>query len=370
MSMSHLLFHAAVASSLLAACGSGPSTAPTPAAPTQAAPTQAAAVSPAAPVAAPASHAKVLGDYIVWYTTASGPEATWIVAADDSSYRVEAARPEAVLSNGTTLWALQRTTRMLPVVGCDANGDAPATTGADGVPQLFTGLEARPLGGGKARTLTAIPPERFVIGSYLVPPTELLGSVGATVATHDESSIDGCGAHPDNERSSDLRDVSQASREDTVFDPLYAAIEALARPADTRAKAKLDADCREHFADIEVSAVDVGVALIGGELRFIWTWALITDAHAMQGCGEDELRSMRVSDVPGFAEPPAAVARALHERGKDGPVGWAPVTVVGAQRESALAAFKDPATVATHGGADDAHPANHFAGRPRDVVRR
>lgn len=89
-------------------------------------------------------------DVLVWEPTATGYATKW-VRVDGDATEIVATRPEAVASDGTTLWALRFSWKHMELLPCSAleeEGEKarPKPIGAADLP----GLEARPLNGGKA----------------------------------------------------------------------------------------------------------------------------------------------------------------------------------------------------------------------------
>jgi len=279
-------------------------------------------------------------EYVIWYSTTKGLESAWIATnTTGNGYRVLATRPGRTISDGTRLWSLEPMTRSIPTADCP-EGDAPESTAATPgkAPTRVYGLAALPVLGGEGTMIVALDQRRLIVGSLNETAPAVLGSVGAVVSYARSANSYSCGAHPDAESSSG---TTSPSTQPTggVFDGLRLPEHDLAA-ATRRLKRKLDAQCVAAADDLTIDADRFGVELFKGRVEVVFDWSLSTDIHAIKACELSEHVRLDIKRVPDFQQPNAAVQRALRERGSDGPIGWAALTLSGADHDRALAHFQ------------------------------
>ncbi|MCA9513599.1 MAG: hypothetical protein KC635_01505, partial [Myxococcales bacterium] len=300
---------------------------------------------------APRPGAEPDSDWLVWTPRGDGWATRWI-AVSGGEPRVGAEVEAPVVTDGRTLWRLERADGRTDVLPCgcddgvaDAGGTECAAIGAVAAPNVA----AVPLGGGEARLLRE--PATRKASRELTSGFELLGGVGATLIARESLGGDRCAAYNEDERSLEALDLGMGKPATGLVEDLGSRLPAAIRDAAAAAlKAKLSA-CGEgdgvmdESRRFQVRAARLALDAEGGP-KVVWTFGIWTGWTC--DAGRDGFIETEVSSglVPGAERlglphaPSPDAAAALRLVGEARTVGYGRLTLTGAERDAALAAFE------------------------------
>lgn len=307
-------------------------------------------------------------DVLVWGTAADGYETTWI-RVDGEAADVVAKRPEAVASDGATLWALRHTWKKVDMLPCSALEEEDGARRAEPAgTAVVTGLLALPLGGGKAVALVEASTSTGGYGEVWNNAVELLGGAGGRVSVRRDDSGFGCGAHGFVDSRTILWDLPTGA-EVKIDEGALAGMRAKATPgilADASKEGCLDADV--DGAGL-VSLSGVGVVRKGETIEGRYAFVLPTQAEWAFNCEIVGTVDGPLLPATGLAAPDPAVAQAVRAAGVLGTVGYARLHLQGDARDRALAAFRDATGIGSAPKEEPARP-SRSAGELIDAGRK
>lgn len=309
---------------------------------------------------APADAGEPAGeDWLVFREDAQGQWITrWVDAAEGQTTDV-AERKALVLSDGNRLWLVERADGEADVVPCaclDTEELTPAAAKAACAPaaRIATlGLRATELGSGQVTPIHGIAkpgaPVEPIIAEGISTSLDVHGGAGSLLFFGSFDSGYYCGAHGMNEGSEAVFDAVTGEQVGSAWKTVDGA---LPLPLRTAAATEIQAQLREcgeettleAVRDEEMQLTGLHVGLVDGEPKLTWQfeaetyYACSTDyaAHGQAGSGLLPAAASLGLDGP----LPAGVQRVLAELGSAPTVGWARLSLHGAERVAARAAFE------------------------------
>lgn len=299
---------------------------------------------------APAPAAPAGEDWLVWLAEGDQWVTRWIDAGPRESTLV-AERKALVLSDGSTLWRLERKDADVDVKPCECLMEEDAPPDCSPRARLVTpGLRAVELVSGAE--LVVRPPateERF--GDGIDTSLSIAGGVGSRLFYSWGESGYMCGAHSTIEGASVVFDLATGKPVDDPFSALGRALPVETRePAATEIQARLkdcdgdDAPTVRDLLDGQMGLADLHLALVRGVPTITWHFT----ADTYYACSPDyEAHGEGTSGLLPAAAPlgldgplPGGVTHALARAGEATTVGWAKLSLQGPARAAALEAFR------------------------------
>ncbi|MCA9516838.1 MAG: tetratricopeptide repeat protein [Myxococcales bacterium] len=313
-----------------------------------AAPTEAAEADTSAPPAPVAVEGD--GDWLLWQRDGAGGWLTRWVSVTGSRYEVVAERKAVVLSDGTELFRVERADREVDVkpCACFEEGEEAADCKVTGK-VTRPGLRALELSGGEPLEVYPAGSDAMY-GGDMDLAVDLGGGAGALLVFDWTEGGYFCGAHGAWDAGTRVFDLAKGAQADGVF----AAVDEKL-PAEVRAPAAEmiypalkeceDGELTKAQAAAAMRLDGVTVSLEGGAPKLTWSYS----AEVMYACSSDyAVHGQTTSGLLPAAAPlglagplPGGVTKALAAGGDTSIVGFSRLTLEGAAREQALAAFKE-----------------------------
>ncbi|MFT5430063.1 MAG: hypothetical protein ACI9OJ_000736, partial [Myxococcota bacterium] len=277
-------------------------------------------------------------DVVVWETTAKGYKSSWVVV-DGDSVRTIATREEAVISDGTRLWAARISTRSIPMYPCEMLDDENLKAKPDGhfdYPSLSL-LELT--GEAKAKVLEGWGKDTY-FGEVWSNKIRLTGSFGPHLLIDHVDTSYTCGAHGSDDSKMFVYNAvsgSAPAAETFIKDLAKANREAVPELLE---EVKAEECYEEEMSENSIFIDGLTISANKGEIFAAATYLHPTGASWAFNCtisndhilAEDEMTPQVAASV--------AAKAALKTLKFKGDVGYSNVNLKGPARAAALAAFK------------------------------
>jgi hypothetical protein len=265
------------------------------------------------------------------------------------AFEVVAERAAPVLSDGTTLWRLERADQPVDVSSCECFEDEKSPSCKDTWKVDRPGLVAKPLLEGAAAVVYPASTDG-IVGNSLDLSVSLAGGVGSKVFVRWTEGGYFCGAHGSWDGGTFVYDLAGGRRLENVLGPLGERLPASVRSAAVKELHGPLQECEGEEISVEDAAKQMSLdglrVAVGqdGEPTVVWSFSapVVYACSADYGVHADAKSGLlpEASELGLAGTLPKGLTKAMaqHARGKI--VGWSRLSLSGDARAKALAAFQ------------------------------
>ncbi|MFT5435002.1 MAG: tetratricopeptide (TPR) repeat protein [Myxococcota bacterium] len=277
-------------------------------------------------------------DVLVWQPTADGYQTSWIIV-DGASVKKIATRAEAVVSDGTRLWAARITKRSIPMYPCEMLDDESIKAAPDGHFD-WPSLNLLELTGSSSQKVVEDWGKETFFGEVWSKHIRLVGGFGPNLLVDHVNTMYACGAHGNDDSNRFVWNAGlNETKDPEMFIKDIAKTNAKAHPALLKL-VKAEECYEEELSDNSLHVDGLTLSTSGGKVAATAVYLHPTPAEWRFDCTLEYPHELSAAEVSRQIAPTQAIETALKALKIKGTVGYASLNLTGRARALALDAFK------------------------------